>query len=157
MATIAIGTYCRFQNRLGADQGLNLQNFFAGESRSFNGGSYTFANFGFSGSSVDSTGANIQAQLVFGLNQLILNTAKTAADGQWIVRVQTVWLNPTTLAETSQYVSETYAVLGYDHDSSRLSMRLGSPLDAITANVPRRVLSTAMVGALPGTGAIPLS
>lgn len=157
MSTLAIGTYCRFQNRNGVDQGLNLQNFFAGESRSFGGVSYTFANFAFSGSAVDSTGANIQAQLIFALTQLVINTVKNASDNNWIVRVQTVWLNPTTLAETGQFVSETYAVLGYDHDSSRLAMRLGSPLDAITANVPRRVLSTPMVGALPGTGAIPLA
>ena len=155
--TIAIGTYCRFQDRNGADQGLNLQNFFAGESRSFGGASYTFANFGFSGSAVDATGANISAQLVFAVNQLILNTAKTAADGSWIVRVQTVWLDPVSLAETGQFVSETYAVLGYDHNNLRLGMRLGSPIDAITANIPRRVLSTSMVGSLPATGAIPLS
>jgi hypothetical protein len=157
MTTIAVGTYCRFQDKNGSDQGLNLQNFHQGESRSFDGATYTFGNFSFSGSTVESSGANVQAELVFAVNELILNTAKTASDNRWIVRVQTVWLDPETLVETGAFVSEVYAVLGYSQNSGRMSWRLGSPIDAIAANVPRRVLATKYVGSLPNTGSIPLS
>ena len=33
-------------------------------------------------------------------------------------------------------------------------MRLTSPLDAVKAQIPRRTLSTALVGALPTSGAL---
>lgn len=156
MTTVAIGTYCRFKDRAGTDQNFNIQNFHSGQSRLFGGISYTFANYGYSGSTADSSGANTSAQLVFATNQLVLNIAKQAADANWIVVVQTVWLNSTTLTETGDFTSETYAILGYEHNNARLAMRLGNPIDAITANVPRRALTTVMVGALPTTGSIPL-
>jgi hypothetical protein len=44
-----------------------------------------------------------------------------------------------------------------EHDSSRLSVRLGSPLDAVAQNAPRRVLTQKLVGALPSTGNINLN
>ena len=47
-------------------------------------------------------------------------------------------------------------VTGFEHDSSRLSLRLSSPLDAISGDVPRRRLTEKLVGALPSTGQIQL-
>ena len=109
---------------------------------------------GFSGAAVDINGANTQAQLVFAVNKLILDIATTGADNYWVVRVTTVWLNPDNFDETSTRLEEIYAVTGFEHDNTRMSMRLGSPLDAIDQNVPRRVLTRNMVGALPATGNI---
>ena len=47
-------------------------------------------------------------------------------------------------------------VTGFEHDSSRLALRLSSPLDAIGGDVPRRRLTERLVGALPSTGQIQL-
>ena len=51
---------------------------------------------------------------------------------------------------------DVFMVTGFEHDSSRLNMRLGSPLDAISADVPRRRLTETLVGALPSTGQLSL-
>ena len=152
--SVAIGTYISFETRTGAQTGNNYQNFHRGQTRNYNGRGYLYGAFGFSGAAVDIDGANIQAQLVFGVNQLILQIAQTAADSLYVVRVNTVWLNPDNFDETSTRLEEVYSINGFDHDTSRLTFRLGSPLDAIDQNVPRRVLTRAMVGALPSTGNI---
>ena len=47
-------------------------------------------------------------------------------------------------------------VTGFEHDSNRLGLRLSSPLDAISGDVPRRRLTEKLVGALPSTGQIQL-
>ena len=154
MSAVAIGTYISFQQRDGTFTDNDFQNFHAGETRTYNGRDYMFGAFGFSGASVDINGANIQAQLVFGLNQLIMQIAQTAANDFWVVRVDTVWLNPENFDETAQRLEEVYAVVGFEHDNSRISLRLGSPLDAVQSDVPRRVLTQRVVGVLPTTGNI---
>ena len=155
--SLAIGLYLKLVDADGNDTGNQFQNFFAGETRNYNGDSYTFSAFGFSGGTLDLQAANIQASLVFALNELSLSVFQRAADEFWLARIRTVWLDPETFAEGSTHSEELYAVTGLEHDSSRLSVRLGSPLDAVQQNVPRRVLSLRMVGALPSTGQINLS
>lgn len=150
--SIAIGTYISFQERDGTFTGNDYQNFHAGETRAYNGRDYMYGAFGFSGAAVDVNGANIQAQLVFGLNDLILNIAQTAANEFWIARVNTVWLNSDNFDETAQRLEEVYAVVGFEHDNSRIGLRLGSPLDSVQSDVPRRVLTMRTVGVLPTTG-----
>jgi hypothetical protein len=154
MASLALGTYIALTTGKGVPTGYAFQNFFHGQSRLYDGMSYMFAGFGFSGSAVDVTAANITASLVFGVNQLDLNVFKMAADERWIAQVRTVWLDPDSLEETSTYLEEIYAITGFEHDTSRLSVRLSSPLDAVTSQAPRRTLNQALVGALPGTGSI---
>lgn len=152
--SIAIGTYISFQQRDGTYTDNDFQNFHAGVTRTYNGRDYTYGAFGFSGAAVDVNGANIQAQLVFGLNPLIMNIAQAAANQFWVARVSTVWLNPDNFDETSQRLEEIYAVVGFEHDNSRISLRLGSPLDAVQSDLPRRVLTLRTVGVLPTTGNI---
>ena len=152
--SIAIGTYIALQRRDGSETGNNFQNFHAGETRTYNGREYIYGAFGFSGAAVDLNGANIQAQLVFGLNDLILRIAQTAANEFWVVRVSTVWLNPDNFDETAQQLEEIYAVVGFEHDNSRISLRLGSPLDSVQSDFPRRVLTQRTVGVLPTSGNI---
>lgn len=150
--SIAIGTYVSFQERDGTDTAHSFQNFHRAATRNYNGRDYMYGAFGFSGAAVDVNGANIQAQLVFGVNDLILNIAQTAANEFWIARVNTVWLNPDNFDETAQRLEEVYAVVGFEHDNSRISLRLGSPLDSVQFDVPRRVLTMRTVGVLPTTG-----
>jgi hypothetical protein len=150
--SIAIGTYISFEPRIGNPTNLNFQNFHAGEVRVYDGLEYIYAAFGFSGAAVDAQAANIQASLVFGVNQLGLQLFQTAANGYFVVRVKTVWLNPDSLDETNLRLEEVYAVNGFEHDNTRVSLRLGSPLDSISQNVPRRSLNQRIVGALPSTG-----
>ena len=147
--SIAIGTFIELD-------GNYYQNFFQGETTGWDGNSYMFSGFGYSGSSVDLEGGNIEAQLIFAVNELSLNMAKNAADKRQIVTIKTVWLDPASLVPQSNYMQDVFMVTGFEHDSSRLGLRLSSPLDAISADVPRRRLTERLVGALPSTGQIEL-
>ena len=148
----AIGTYIAFQDRNGNDLTQNFQNFHAGETRTYGGRDFIFSSFGFSGASVDVEAANIQASLIFPISTLGISLFQDFADQFAVVLVQTVWLDPDTLQETATNLTEVYAITAFSHNNSRITLQLGSPLDAVTQNVPRRRLNQSMVGALPSTG-----
>ena len=151
MAGIAIGTYADFN---GGD--YSFQNFHVGTARPYQGRSFQYASFGYSGSVVDLQGGNIEASLVFAFNELVLNMAVEAAEDRWLVEIKTVWLDPTSFVEQSDYMEDTFMITGFSHDTSRLSLLLASPLDAISGDVPRRKLSNVLVGSLPSTGDVAL-
>ena len=147
---LAIGTFAAFNDY------VFLQNFFQGETRTYGGIQYNFASFGYSGNTTDLQAGNINASLVFSMNELVLNMATEAADNRWIVEVQTVWLDPETLLEQANYTTDVFMITGFEHDHQRLNMTLSSPLDAISGDAPRRRLTEALVGALPSTGQVQL-
>lgn len=155
--SIAIGTYIKLVDASGAATGFNFQNFFQGEERTYESETYVFGGFGFSGGTLDLEGGNISASLVFALNELSLSVFKQASEEFWLIQIRSVWLDPVTFAEGETFSEELYAITGFEHDSSRLSVRLSSPLDAVKENAPRRTLSPSMVGELPSTGQINLA
>ena len=71
-----------------------------------------------------------------------------------MLRIRTVWLDPDTFDETATFSEEVYQVVGFQHDGSRLSLDLSSPLDAVSGQAPKRVLTQYLVGSLPSTGQI---
>ncbi len=154
---LAIGIYLKLLLPDGTQTGYSFQNFFQGETRTYDGDSYTFGAFGFSGGTLDLEGGNISATMIFAVSQLSVAVFGQAAQDKWLAQIRTVWLEPDTFKETSQHSEELYAITGIGHDNSQLSVRLGSPLDAVQANLPRRVLTTSLVGELPSTGSINLS
>ena len=147
---LAIGTFAAFNDF------IFLQNFFQGETRTYGGIQYNFASFGYSGNTTDLQAGNINASLVFSMNELVLNMATEAADNRCIVNVQTVWLDPETLLEQASYTTDVFMITGFEHDHQRLNMTLSSPVDAISGDAPRRRLSESLVGALPSTGQVQL-
>ncbi len=154
---LAIGVYLKLLLPDGTESGYSFQNFFQGETRTYDGDNYIFGAFGFSGGTLDLEGGNISATMIFAVSQLAVSVFGQAAQDMWLAQIRTVWLEPDTFNETSQHSEELYAITGIGHDNSQLSVRLGSPLDAVQANLPRRVLTTSLVGELPSTGSINLS
>ena len=146
--TIAIGTFVEFNGT------QRYQNFFTGRSMAWSGNQYQFAGFGYSGSTIDLEGSNISASLVWAVNELSLNLAAEAAENRWIVQIDAVWIDPDSLGVMDSYMSDIFMVTGFEHDTLRLSFRLSSPLDAVSADTPRRRLTEQLVGALPSTGQI---
>lgn len=155
--TIAIGIYLKLKTSQGTESNYRWQNFFKGETRRYDNSDYSYGGFGFSGGTLDLEAGNIQASLVFDLNTISLSVFEQAAREFWIAEIRTVWLDPVTFAEGSEHSQEVYAITGFSHDNSRLQVQLGSPLDAVSVNVPRRVLTTSLVGNLPSSGQINLS
>lgn len=155
--TIAIGTYLEFLTFEGESTGHLFQNFFPGEARPWLGKDYLFAGFGYSGTSIDLQGGNIDASLVFAVNELTLNHAKLAADEGWVAKIATVFLDNESFLETKEFQTDEFSVTGFEHDSIRLQLRLSSPLDSVNGDIPRRRLVEKLVGALPSSGNIILS
>jgi len=154
---VAIGTYIHFRLFDGGATDYAFQNFHQNDTRIINGIPYMYAGFGFSGMSVSLEGSNIDAQLVFAVSDLLLSFIQQATDDHWIVRVNTIWLDPDTLNETTDFMQEVYQVNSFSTDNTRLSLQLGSPLDAVASQVPKRTLRQTLVGALPATGQISFS
>ena len=102
-------------------------------------------------------GDRSSARLVVAANQISVNIAAEAANGNYFLRVETFSLNIETLADSSQISTEVWRVAGYEMDTERVFLNLTSPLDAVRTDAPRRVLSTQLVGALPTSGSLIVS
>ena len=148
----ALGTYVAFTDKAGVDRGINVQNFHAAQTRTVLGRDFLYGAFGYTGAVVDIDAANLEASLVFGTAELWLNVAQQATDEEWLARIWTIWLDPDTLAETSDMLSEVYAVTSWVSNLSEVILTLSSPLDAQRAELPARVLSRKIVGDLPPSG-----
>ena len=153
---LAIGTYLKLLDHDGGRTGYAFQNFHHAETRNYNFDDYVFGSFGFSGGALDLQAGSITASAIFAFTDLCLSVFQEASDKFWLAQIRTVWLDPDTLNETDQYSEELYSILGFEHDTSRINVRLGNPLDAVQQNIPRRVLTQAVVGAMPSTGNISL-
>ena len=102
-------------------------------------------------------GDRSSARLVVAANQISVNIAAEASQGNYFLKVETFSLNIETLADSSQISTEVWRVAGYEMDTERVFLNLASPLDAVRTDAPRRVLSTQLVGALPTSGSLIVS
>ena len=102
-------------------------------------------------------GDRSSARLVVAANQISVNIAAEAANGNYFLQVETFSLNIETFADSSQISTEVWRVAGYEMDTERVFINLTSPLDAVRTDAPRRVLSTQLVGALPTSGSLVVS
>ena len=102
-------------------------------------------------------GDRSSARLVVAANQISVNIAAEAANGNYFLRVETFSLNIETFADSSRISTEVWRVAGYEMDTERVFINLTSPLDAVRTDAPRRVLSTELVGALPTSGSLIVS
>jgi hypothetical protein len=150
----ALASYISFEDREGTALGFDFQNFHVQQTRSYEGRSYLFAGFGYTGSTVDIAAANIDANLIFLVTDLMISLVEQAAAEEWLCRVKTVWLDPGSFAETSDRLEEVFSVVSWACNQEELVLRLASPLDAQAAELPARVLSRRLVGNLPPSGAI---
>jgi hypothetical protein len=151
----ALASYVTFLDADGAETGLSIHNFpHADPLRFYEGRTYLHAGFGYTGAEVSLDAANSEAALVFVVTDLMLATAEKAAKERWLAEVWTVWLDPDTLAETTDRLEELYVVTSWKQNLRELVMTLGSPLDARDAEIPARVLTRKLVGNLPPSGAI---
>ena len=102
-------------------------------------------------------GDRSSARLVVAANQISVNIAAEAANGNYFLQVETFSLNIETFADSSRISTEVWRVAGYEMDTERVFINLTSPLDAVRTDAPRRVLSTQLVGALPTSGSLIVS
>src|SRR5210317_354872 len=157
MSAYAFVNYVRFKTQADAYTGTPYQNFSINESRTYSGVTYSFAPFAVSSGGGARGGERSSASLVAGTDAISVNLFAEAVQNRYMLEIKTVSLDPLTFADEALVASEIWRVASYDMDTSRVVLKLTSPLDAVKAHVPRRTLSTALVGALPTSGALVVS
>lgn len=151
---LAIGNYLTLKNARGVVH--RFQNFHIGVSSSFEGASYTFLPFGFSGISVNRTGDNTEASLVFPNNDLSRNWALQAVTERWIGIVYVMLLNPDNTSTGERLNQCVGQIASGDWDETAVKLNLNTVLDAVGSDVPLRRLTQSLVGALPITSNVRL-
>jgi len=157
MSAYAFVNYVRFKTQADAYTGTPYQNFSINEQRVYDGITYSFAPFAVSSGGGARGGDRSSASLVAGTDALSVNLFAEAVQNRYMLEIKTVSLDPLTFADEALTASEIWRVASYDMDTTRVVLKLTSPLDAVKAQVPRRTLSTALVGALPTSGALVVS
>ena len=157
MSTFAFVNYSRFLTAAGAPTAYAYQNFSINQSRTYGGVTYQFAPFGYTLGAGSKGGDRSDSSLVAGLDQISVNLFAEAVEARYLLEVKTVSLDPETFADDAPIRIELWRVAQYEMDTERVVLKLSSPLDATKSDIPKRRLSTKLVGALPSTGSLEIS
>lgn len=140
--------------------GRSYQNFFVGETRSYEARSYSFAPFAIVGLNSGRNGDVGQASLITTPNEITVQLFAEIILNKWLAEISTVSLlirENQSFTESVLISREIWACVGGNSDVEKITVTLSSPLNATLKEIPGRVLTRAMVGAIPPTGQIVLS
>lgn len=156
MSAYAFVNYVRFKTQADAYTGTPYQNFSINDQRVYDGVTYSFAPFAVSSGGGARGGERSEASLIAGADVVSVNLFAEAVHNRYMLEIKTVSLDPLSFEDEALVTSEVWRVASYDLDTTRpvVTLKLTSPLDAVKAQVPRRTLSTALVGALPTSGSL---
>ena len=157
MSTLAFVNYSRFLTSAGAATAYAYQNFSINESRNYGGVTYAFAPFAYTLGAGSKGGDRSDSSLVAGLDPISVNLFAEAVEDRYLLEVKTVSLDPETFVDDALIRTELWRVAQYEMDTERVILKLSSPLDATKGDIPKRRLSTKLVGALPSTGSLVIS
>lgn len=157
MSTFAFVNYSRFLTSAGAATAYAYQNFSINESRNYGGVTYAFAPFAYTLGAGSKGGDRSDSSLVAGLDPISVNLFAEAVEDRYLLEVKTVSLDPETFVDDALIRTELWRVAQYEMDTERVILKLSSPLDATKGDIPKRRLSTKLVGALPSTGSLVIS
>lgn len=151
---LAVGNFLTFS--LNGVTLHRFQNFFIGETITYNGNSHGFLPFGFSGVTVNRTGDNTEAVLALPNNTLSRNWGVEAIDRRWLAQIEVMLLDPadrTSFTRLHQYVGQ---IAGGQWSETGLQLTLSTVLDAVGTDVPLRRLTQKLIGAIPVTSGVRL-
>ena len=156
MTTIAVGNYLKLSNK---DETVvyRFQNFHIGEDAEYDDFTWGFLPFGFSGVSVNRTGDNTSATLLFPNNTLSRNWGVDAVNQRWLANVLVMSLGPNV--RTSGTLMHQYfgQVAAGNWDETSLQLDLNTILDAVGSDVPGRRLTQSLIGNIPISSNVRLS
>jgi hypothetical protein len=157
MSTFAFVNYARFLQGDGTPTVYAYQNFSINQTRTYSSVTYAFAPFGYTLGAGSKGGDRSESSLVAGLDPISVNIFAEAVESRWLLNIKTVSLDPETFADDALIRSELWRVAQYEMDTERVILKLSSPLDATKGDIPKRRLTTGIVGALPSTGNVVIS
>ena len=157
MTAFAFVNYARFLEQDGTPTIYAYQNFSINQARVYQTVTYEFAPFAYTLGAGSRGGDRSDSSLVAGLDQLTVNLFAEAVESRWLLEIKTVSLVPVNFADDVLVRTELWRIAQYEMDTEKIILKLSSPLDAAKANIPRRRLTTGLVGALPTTGSLVIS
>lgn len=146
--TIAFGQYMTLHSSDFA-QTYKFQNYWINEDAPFQGDTYGFMPFAFSGSVLTKSGDNQPATIAFPNNALSQGWAEIATKESWIADISTVIVNPDDKSTTTLLMHYVAQIISATWNETALELQLASVLDAVGADVPRKKLTKQLVGHLP--------
>lgn len=152
MSTQAFGHYLQIKG----STTLNFQNYWIGENITYQGVTYSFLPFGFSGVTVTRSGDNQPATLVFPNNQLSRGWIEIAVTNQWLATCRTLLLDPQDQSQGRLLSSYTAQIVSGGWNETNVELRMASVLDAVGGDLPRKRLTRQLVGKLPLTASVNL-
>lgn len=153
--SIAICNYIRFKTRQGTYiPEYNFQNFFVSEKRTRAGVTYIFAPWAVTAGASTKGGDRSDSALVSLPSPLAMSIFVEACRENWLCEIAVALLDPATFDELYLITTETWTCSRPETTTERAVLRMASPLDAVDGQVPKRVLSSVLVGSLPSTGSL---
>jgi len=168
MTTYALGHYFRLL-RDDDTVAVAVQNFFIGSQVTYEGNTYVFSPFGFSGVSTSRQGDLDPVSVVFPNNQISKGYLSDALRGMtyngipidnrpwkrpYVGEVDVCLVDPDSRTVLNRLFKYTGQCTAGGWDDTALTLELSSILDAVTADVPTRTLVQRQVGSLPITSNI---
>ena len=120
----------------------------------YGGQNYAYLSFIYNGATKSRTGDNLVGGLAMSTNKISMNLASQAVQADWAVQVETVLVDPETLAPSRLLSLELWIATSLSYDPVTLEVELSSAIDAIGLNAPNKVLLSSAVGGLPLTSSI---
>ena len=133
-----------------------FQNFFINETVAYQGDSYGFLPFGFSGVTINRSGDNTEASLYFPNNALSRAWTTEAVKDRWLAHVRVMILDPddsTSFTLLHQYYGQISGALWQE---ATVQLPTNTILDAVGSDIPRRKLTQKLVGDIPVTSNLTL-
>ena len=115
---------------------------------------YKYLSFIYQGAARNRTGDNMTASLLLANSELSMNYAQQIVINKYHVKVETWLMGADFSNKKTQLTEEQWLASSMSYDPTTIEIILSSAIDAVGANVPSRVLTQEMVGALPVTGSI---
>ena len=135
-----------------------FQNFFYNEKMNYNGKTYSYLPFTFSGITINRAGDNVDATLAFPNNDLSRPWALKAIKNGWGVEVRVMTVDDPNVDNsgfTTLYKYFGLAAAG-GWDERAITVRLNTVLDSVGGEIPTLVLDNRRVGPLPTTSNVRL-
>lgn len=153
MTVVALTTFIEISTPAGVVQ-HRFQNSKPGQLINYRSVDYPYLSFLYQGAAKNRTGDNMESQLVMSSNAISIGYAVQAVQNSYQVRVDSCSMNPVNFTVGRTLTTEFWLASSMSYDVDVVEILLSSAIDAVGANAPNRVLTTALVGRLPTTASI---
>ena len=157
MATERIATIVRIYRVDSKNRAIGIRRYHNGAPGTrvrYSGNWYDYLPFLYSGATVSLTGDNVTADLILSSNDIARSNVANLVNQNYRATILVCRMDADFDTIQSVLSEETWLVSSASYDSTAIQIQLSSGLDAVNANIPRRVLITADVGPLPVTGSL---